>query len=161
LTDNDGSGTTRADYVYLNPQSGPGATPVGTIQPSNNAMYFLHTDRLGTPSAATDIHKTVQWSATYQPFGYTATGMSGIVQDLRLPGQEWDLESGFNHNGFRNYATTLTRYVESDPIGLAGGMNTYQYVGGHPLKYVDPRGLWPFGVPGERDASLEISFLLY
>lgn len=141
LTDNDGSGTTRADYVYLNPQSGPGATPVGTIQPSNNAMYFLHTDSLGTPSAATDIHRTVQWSATYQPFGCTATGMSGIVQDLRLPGQEWDLESGFNHNGFRNYATALTRYVESDPIGLAGGMNTYQYAQGNPFKYPDPKGL--------------------
>ena len=150
LTDNDGSGTTRADYVYLNPQSGPGATPVGTVQPSNNAMYFLHTDRLGTPTTATDIHKTVQWSATYQPFGYTATGMSGIVQDLRLPGQEWDLESGFNHNGFRNYAAQLTRYVESDPIGLAGGMNTYQYVGGNPFKWTDRRGLNVY--VGERGA---------
>jgi RHS repeat-associated protein len=88
----------------------------------------------------------VQWSATYQPFGNTSTGVSGIVQNLRLPGQEWDLESTFNHNGFRDYAATLTRYIQTDPIGLAGGMNTYQYAGGNPFKYVDPSGTeqYPF-----------------
>jgi RHS repeat-associated protein len=134
LTDTDGAGTSRVDYIYLN------GRPIGTYQPSNNAFYFVSTNRLGTPSTVTDSTQTVQWSATYQPFGNTSTGASGIVQNLRLPGQEWDLESTFNHNGFRDYAATLTRYIETDPIGLAGGMNTYQYVRGNPFKYVDPAG---------------------
>jgi RHS repeat-associated protein len=135
LTDTDGAGHSRVDYIYLN------GTPIGTYQPSNNKFYFISTDRLGTPQKVTDSTKTVQWTATYQPFGYTGTGASGIVQNLRLPGQEWEMESGLNHNGFRDYATTLTRYVQSDPIGLKAGMNTYQYANGNAFKFVDPKGL--------------------
>jgi RHS repeat-associated protein len=141
LEERDGSGTTRADYVYLNPQSGPGAPPIGTVQPSSNAVYFLHTDRLGTPTVATDNNKVVQWSATYQPFGYTATGTSAIVQNLRLPGQEWDLESTFNHNGARTYAPLIGRYVQTDPIGLNGGANTYAYANSNPFRFTDRSGL--------------------
>jgi RHS repeat-associated protein len=135
LEEKDSGGTARVDYVYLN------SVPVGTVQVSPNKVYFVHTDRLGTPEAVTDSTKAVQWSATYQPFGFTSTGVSGIVQNLRLPGQEWDLEAGTNHNGFRDYATNLTRYVQTDPVGLAGGMNTYQYAKGNPFKWIDPSGL--------------------
>lgn len=137
LTDTDGAGTSRVDHIYL------GNTPIGTYQPSNNKFYFISTDRLGTPGAVTDPAQAIAWSATYQPFGYTATGVSGIVQNLRLPGQEWDLESTLNHNGFRDYATTLTRYVEADPIGINGGtnVNIYQYAGGNAFKYTDRKGL--------------------
>ena len=63
------------------------------------------------------------------------------VQSIRLPGQYFDPETGMNHNGFRDYAGGLTRYVQSDPIGLRGGMNTYQYVNGNPFKWIDTRGL--------------------
>jgi RHS repeat-associated protein len=144
--DTDGAGNSRVDYIYLN------GTPIGSYQPSNNKFYFISTDRLGTPSTVTDSSQFVQWSATYQPFGNTTTGASGIVQNLRLPGQEWDLESTLNHNGFRDYATTLTRYIQSDPIGLAGGMNTYQYAKGNAFKWTDPKGLDTYLV--NRDLSL-------
>ena len=61
--------------------------------------------------------------------------------DLRFPGQLADSESGLHYNYFRDYDPSLGRYVESDPIGLAGGLNTYAYVGGNPLGWVDPFGL--------------------
>jgi RHS repeat-associated protein len=136
LEENDGAGTSRVDYVYLDDQ------PVATIQPITGKVYFLHDDRLGTPQLATDASETVQWSASYQPFGYTSTGIGAIVQNLRLPGQEFDAETGLYHNGFRDYLPELGRYLQSDPIGLDGDPNTYQYAQSNPFKWVDPSGLY-------------------
>ena len=71
----------------------------------------------------------------------TETGYE--TTDLRFPGQLADAESGLSYNYFRDYDPSLGRYVESDPIGLSGGLNTYGYVGGNPLGYSDPLGLVP------------------
>jgi RHS repeat-associated protein len=112
LEDSDGQGDARVDYIYLDDR------PVATYQPFNGKLYYLHTDRLGTPQLATDDAQGVVWTANYDPFGSTSTGVGVIVQNLRLPGQEFEAETGWNHNGFRDYVPTLGRYLESDPIGL-------------------------------------------
>jgi RHS repeat-associated protein len=148
LEENDGHGTSRVDYIYLDDR------PIATIQPSIGKLYFLHDDRLGTPQLATDATKTVQWSATYQPFGYTSTGIGAIVQNLRLPGQEFDAETGLYHNGLRDYVPALGRYLESDLIGLVGGPNTYGYARGNPLTETDRHGLAPdVDMPEQQAAS--------
>jgi RHS repeat-associated protein len=131
-----GSGTTTVDYIYL------GDEPIAAIEPGSDHAYFLHDDRLGTPQIATDASQAVQWTAAYQPFGYASTGVSAIVQDLRMPGQENDLETGLYHNGFRDYQPAIGRFIESDPIGLGGGLNTYAYAQGNPLLHIDRSGLW-------------------
>lgn len=64
--------------------------------------------------------------------------------NLRYAGQYFDQESGLFHNGHRDYSPQLGRYIESDPIGLAGGINTYTYVGGNPVGRTDETGLCPF-----------------
>jgi RHS repeat-associated protein len=137
LSENDLHNGTRADYIYLN------GRPVGQVDPTTGSIYFTHTERIGTPDALTNSSKVSVWQAIYNPFGDTpAGGVSGTLttQSLRLPGQQFDVESGLNHNGFRDYAGTMTRYVESDPIGLKGGINTFQYAKGNSYKWIDPKG---------------------
>lgn len=124
-----------ADYIYLN------GRPIGEVNPGSGAIYYTHTDLLGTPQKLTNSTKATAWSAIYRPFGDTQSTTGSIIQNLRFPGQQFDVETGYNHNGFRDYAPSQTRYVESDPIGLAGGINTYQYADSNPFSEIDSDGL--------------------
>ena len=149
LSENDLHKGQTADYIYLN------GRPVGEVNPTTGKLYFSHTERLGTPEKLTDSTQAIVWSATYKPFGNTVLfGGTLTNQNLRLPGQYFDPETGNNHNGFRHYSGAMTRYVESDPIGLAGGMNTYQYVGENPFKWTDRSGLNPGSDSGQAYPSI-------
>lgn len=64
-----------------------------------------------------------------------------LGRNVILPGQYYDVESGLNYNYFRDYDPAGGRYVESDPLGLQAGINTYAYVGSDPLSFIDPFGL--------------------
>jgi RHS repeat-associated protein len=61
--------------------------------------------------------------------------------NIRFPGQYYDQETGLHYNYFRYYDPSTGRYINSDPVGLGGGLNTYAYVGNNPLKYLDFYGL--------------------
>ncbi|MDD5410680.1 MAG: RHS repeat-associated core domain-containing protein, partial [Methylobacter sp.] len=85
------------------------------------------------------------WSWEYEAFGNSLpnqnpSGLGDFVFNLRFPGQYYDKETGLFYNYFRDYDPKTGRYIESDPIGLQGGINTYGYVGNNPVNFVDPTG---------------------
>ena len=89
----------------------------------------------------TDASGAVVWDRVATPFGVEVSLTGSLTQVLRFPGQTNDPETSLNQNWHREYAPELGRYVQSDPIGLMGGVNTYAYVRGNPLTRLDPDGL--------------------
>lgn len=108
---------------------------------TDSRLHALHTDHLGTPQLATDERQQVVWQARYSAFGLATIATQKITLNLRLPGQYFDAETGCHYNLFRDYDPTTGRYLQSDPIGLDGGFNTYGYVNGNPLGAIDVLGL--------------------
>jgi RHS repeat-associated protein len=132
-------GSVRQETIWL------GNLPVATIQ--NGNTYYIHADHLGTPRVITDSDNTEVWRWDSDPFGTTAANEDPdgdgklFVYNLRFPGQYYDSETGLHYNYFRDYDPSTGRYIESDPIGLNGGKNTYNYVFSRPLTLTDMLGL--------------------
>ena len=103
-------------------------------------IYFVHADHLGAPQALTDETGTVVWAADYDPFGNVSLPVSAVTNNIRFPGQYYDAETGLHYNYFRDYDPTTGRYIQSDPLGLSGGISTYLYASSNPLYYMDPFG---------------------
>lgn len=158
------TGTTLREYIYVNGQQ---IAIVDDTDTPDEATYFVHNDHLGTPQKITDDAQAEVWSASYQPFGEVDVEVATIENNIRFPGQYADEETGLHYNYFRDYNPSLGRYVESDPIGLEGGFNSYAYVYNNPNIYTDPTGelvplvplvviLGKFGVGMAIDVSVQV-----
>ena len=121
--------------------------PIPPQSPNPSMLYYVETDHLGTPrqvilpgtSASSD---TAVWKwdsvASNSAFGENTPSLQTISFNMRFPGQYFDQETGFAYNSARDYEASTGRYLESDPIGLRGAINSYSYTGANPLRFSDP-----------------------
>jgi RHS repeat-associated protein len=141
----DNAGTLIEETVWF------GNAPVATLRPNGGtgvSLYYVHSDHLSTPRRISrPSDNVIVWRWDSDPFGTTVAnedpdGDSNLlVSNLTFPGQYFDTETGLHYNYFRDYDPQVGRYLQSDPIGLGGGVNTYGYVSGNPLNMLDPTGL--------------------
>jgi RHS repeat-associated protein len=119
-----------------------GAAPTsGTSQ-----VFYIHSDQINTAREISNAAGVKVWEGDPEPFGANLpnenpAGQGAFTYNPRFPGQYFDRETGLHYNYYRDYDPQTGRYVQSDPIGLAAGINTYNYVDGKPLSAVDPSGL--------------------
>jgi len=146
LGEYDATGALIQETVWL------GDIPVATVRPSGASieLFYVHADHLNTPRRISrPSGNVIVWRWDSDPFGTSLANEDpdgdahAFVYGLRFPGQYADTETGLHYNYYRDYDPSTGRYVQSDPIGLKGGMNTYIYADANPLRNVDPLGLNP------------------
>ena len=127
----DANGNPVQEHVYL------GDRPVAVVQGGASGMVgYVSTDQLNTPRLVTDQSQAVLWAWNSDPFG-NGNPTGSLTYNLRFPGQYYDAETGHSYNMNRDYDPGTGRYIESDPIGLGGGVNTYAYALESPLRFSD------------------------
>lgn len=136
------------ETIYL------GNTPIAVITPVNAS--YLKTDYRNAPRQAEYAGGTATWAWDAQGFGESAQANLGGSYNPRFPGQYLDTETGNFYNVNRTYSPLTGRYLQSDPIGLAGGLNTYAYAGDNPVQLSDPSGLcvYSLGLTGSINVPL-------
>lgn len=166
IAESNASGVVQREYIWIDDLpvamvDATGASPV---------LYFVHTDQIGTPQKITDASSNLVWDGVFDPFGigdsvlganwgsvswgaFNWGGAGSFLNPLRFLGQYADEKSALSQNWFRDYDSSVGRYFQSDPVGLTGGVNTYDYVNSNPLTLFDMDGLSPTGgmtpIPGE------------
>lgn len=135
-----------SDYVWLQGRL------IGLIR--NGQTYHIDSDRSGRPEVVTDVARNVVWRAkNYAQDRQVAQNSIGGL-NVGFPGQYYDAETGLWYNGYRYYDSRTGKYTQSDPFGLAAGINTYAYVGGNPIGNVDPLGLGTIAIGGAANGQL-------
>jgi len=148
----DQAGTPIQETIYL------GDMPVAALKPTATAMtsgkmspptelFYVYADHIHTPrtiTRASDNRMVWRWDSA-DPFGLQypdeePSKLARFIYNARFPGQLFDKETNNHYNYFRDYDPQTGRYLQSDPIGLNGGINTYGYVRGNPIRFVDPKG---------------------
>jgi len=138
LAEYDASGQLLNEYQYT-----PGSTWMTNPlfkRDSTGKVHYYYNSHLGQPLKLFDKAGKVTWAARSQAFGETEVVVAETENVLRFPGQYWDGETGLHYNFYRYYLPEAGRYIQSDPIGVSGGLNFYVYVNSSPVHFVDPTG---------------------
>jgi RHS repeat-associated protein len=156
LTEATSAGVKTREYIWLpSNDNSPVDLPLAVIDivGTTATVLYVHADHLGRPIRMTSPTKTTVWQATWKPWGEVQTLSGTNSNNLRFPGQYFQIETGLHYNHHRMYDPVTGRYTQPDPLRFVDGPSIYAYAKNSPFMRVDRRGLWGFGVSG--GASVE------
>ena len=149
------TGATTRDYIWLAANdNAPIDMPLAVAEAAS--LYMVHTDHLGRPIRMTDATKATVFQAIYKPYGEVYSTSGTKAQNLRFPGQYFQIETGFAYNWHRHYDPVTGRYTQPDPLRFVDGSSIYNYAGSSPLiktdrdgqiLVVDPRSIFDWLFP--------------
>ena len=126
---------------YLN---GPGIdNKIRQKGANNNSTYYLSQDHLGSTTALTGTTGKLVERITYDGYGNSS---GSTTTRYGFTGRERDPLTSLLYYRARFYDPQLGRFVSEDPIGLAGGVNSFAYVSNNPQNRIDPSGLYDIDV---------------
>ncbi|OCG58028.1 hypothetical protein A9G41_09035 [Gilliamella sp. Nev5-1] len=135
-------------YLYEPDSYRPLALVHGNAQQDNIKLYWYQNDHLGTPIALTGSLGDTLYECQYNAYGqiinetYHQDDIDSLPNNpLRFQGQYYDEETGLHYNLNRYYDPFTGRYITQDPLGILGGLNSYQYANNDPIDLIDPLGL--------------------
>lgn len=142
VADMDGSGRLIRRQIYA------GGRNIATYDDQQGTTVYAMSDWLGTQRARADMTSTLCQTTTNQPFG-DGQQVNGTCTPSynSFTGLERAQESGLDHTQFRQYSSTVGRWMSPDPyngsmdVGNPQSLNRYAYVANNPLVYTDPTGL--------------------
>jgi RHS repeat-associated protein len=147
---NASTGATTRDYIWLaSNDNNPVDLPLAIAE--TTTLTMVHADHLGRPTRMTDAARATVWQATWKPWGEIHTLSGTLTQNLRYPGQYFQIETGLHYNHHRNYDPITGRYTQPDPLRFVDGPAIYAYAKSSPFMYTDRTGLEP--PRGERGAT--------
>ncbi len=146
LPSNDNSNDTMAEELVGANDNVAADLPLAVITDVNTATpitLHVHADHLGRPVRLTNAAKATVWSATWRPWGEAQTITGTTTNNLRFPGQFFQIETGNHHNWHRTYDPMTGRYTQPDPLGFIDGPSVYAYARSSPYLVTDRTGLAP------------------
>ena len=148
LPSNDNSNDTLAEDIIGGANDNTPDLPLAVIEGAST--YYVHTDHLGRPTRMTDAARATVWQATWKPWGEIENISGTILNNLRFPGQYFQIETNLAYNHHRHYDPVTGRYTQPDPLRFVDGPSVYAYAGNSPFMNVDRDGAAIWWVIGGR-----------
>jgi RHS repeat-associated protein len=139
IQERDGNNNVVREYVW-GIDMGGGIGGLLAIKESGADYYYLY-DGKGNVTAITDASGTVVATYSYDPFGVLMEKTGTLDQPFRFSTKRYDEDTGLSYYGYRFYSASLGRWITRDPLGEAGGINLYGFVGNNAINGIDPLGL--------------------
>jgi RHS repeat-associated protein len=171
--ENDYERTARTETAYLGSLArvvawnGTSPRVSGDASGAPPHVLFTFGDHLGSLSAVVDkATSELVEASSYQAYGqpdsdYRPERWSKLRESYRFTGKEDDAEVGLTYFGARYYHAALGRWISPDPLtvhGFGGDPNPYAYVGGSPMRYVDPLGLCKDVPDADKPCQVSLDF---